>query len=392
MFCLYTNTYIQLFAQIYILLYYLLKSKLSVFKLPTKGPLKLYLLWFGIFTLVSYLSKYWALTEKSDSNTMLTIFRILIIGYVIVRYANNREKTISLLLSFIYAFFFMSIIVVFLGLFVEHNIGSVQLGVSIGQHRNSIGAAAAPLVFICYYFRKFYGMKYGYLFSCYFLLVVLLSGSRGAFLQVVMLLVLCLLIGERKLTRIMRNILFILLLFCVGAIIIQIVPFLRENIWIRIENALTTVFGNQILDTSVSGRDYYRDIALLMFLSRPWLGYGIDGFYCFLRDNSRIMGVVLDPVYSHCNFAELAANYGVLGLVVWYTPMFYVLKRIFVVRKNSKLSTCVCSLFISMLVMDYARILWYQHLEMYYLILLILLCYYEFSDKELCHEGQGVVE
>lgn len=312
---------------------------------------------------------------------MLTIFRIFVIGFIIVRTAVNKEKTISLLLSFVTGFLILSVIVIFLGLFVEHNIGTIQLGVSIGQHRNTLGAAAAPLVFLCYYFRKYYGMRYGYVLSIYFLLVVALSASRGAFLQVVMLLALCLLIGESKLSKSMNNLVLLILLLCLGLVAIQIVPFLRETMWVRLENAFTTIFGSQAVDASVSGRDYYRDIAFIMFLRRPWLGYGIDGFYCFLRDNSRIMGVILNPVYSHCNFAELAADFGVIGLLVWYLPMLYLGRKIYIVRKRSKLKTCICSLFISMLVMDYARILWYQHLEMYYLILLVLMCYYESTDE-----------
>lgn len=390
MFCLYTNTYIQLLSQLILIGMYVLRNKSRLFKYSHKSEVFFYLSWFGAFTALVFASKYWAVFDREGSNTILTVFRIFVIGFIIVRTATNANKTLSLLLSFVTAFFLLAVIILFLGIFVEHNIGTTQLGVSLGQHRNTLGAAAAPLVVLCFYLRKYYGMKYGYLLSVFFVFVVALSGSRGAFLQVVILLALCMLFGESNLSKKMNNLLVFVLIICAGIILMQVVPYLRLTFWVRIQNAISTVLGKEVLDKSTQGRDYYRDIAFLMFVRKPWIGYGLDGFYCFLRDNPTLYGFVLNAVYSHCNYAELAADFGMLGLVIWYLPMLRVAKGIYSARKYSKLATCACALFISMLVMDYARILWYQHLEMYYLILLVLLCRYEAKEAKLKHSDRRV--
>ena len=101
MFCLYTYTYIQLAIQLFVIAYVIFpifkSKKISVKRLR---DMKFYLLWFGTFTFLLFISRYWAYDTYSGSKTMITVFRIFIIGCTIYYYIDSQKKTLSILQNF----------------------------------------------------------------------------------------------------------------------------------------------------------------------------------------------------------------------------------------------------------------------------------------------------
>ena len=374
MFCCYTYTYIQLFAQLFILAYVVgpifIKGKLVLERQGLRN-LVFYILWFGGFTLLLYLSKYWASSVYAGSKTMLSVFRIFAIGCAIFYYADSKEKALSLLQSFILGCFIMGAVAV---ITTGNAVGTTSFGRSIGQHRNQIGAVSAPLAVICYFLNKSYCMRYGNIVSIFFMILTILTGSRSAILQIVFIIVIYILFTETSISKKIKNILAGCLLGIICVVLIQNIPYLYEIVWVRIENAIKTVLGIEIADQSALGRSYYKTIAYMMFLERPLLGYGLDGFKCFVRDNPYIISTtVLNAVYSHCNYAELAANFGLVGLLIWYIPIFLQIKNVIGFRKTTPWSGCLFCVFVSMVFFDYSRIPWETHLVMYLFFIVILL-------------------
>ena len=158
--------------------------------------------------------------------------------------------------------------------------------------------------------------------------------------------------------------------------------YLYDMIWLRIENAINTVLGKDSSDTSAMGRDFYKAIAFIMFKQKPWIGYGVDGFVCFLRDHPTIMGVYMKPVYSHCNYSELAADFGIVGLLLWYIPIVRIFYWGWQTKSSGYIEGCIYAIFVSIVISDYSRFPWDTHLSMYLLFIIVLLIRFDFLDKK----------
>lgn len=371
--CLYTNTYIQLMAQIGMILYIVIpviRTKYIVISKFERSLLKFYLSWFGLFTLIVFLSQFWAYDVNPSSKTLISIFRTFVICFIIVWWSNSKNRIFSILLSYIIACAIMG----FVAFITSFNaLGTTEFGMAIGQHRNQIGAVSAPLSVVCYYLNKEFNYKYGIVLSLYFIFITFCTGSRSSIIQVALIIILILIFTSSGLSQKIRNLCIVLLVAFLGIVVIQNVPYLHEVVWLRIEDGMKTVLGVEIADASALGREYYKTIALMMFLSRPILGYGLDGFYCFLANNPYIMGdnARLGAVYSHCNYAEIAANFGLVGLVVWYIPIIHLMLKIFRTRKIMPWCNCLFAVFFSIVIFDYSRIPWETHLIMYLYIVII---------------------
>ena len=146
----------------------------------------------------------------------------------------------------------------------------------------------------------------------------------------------------------------------VVVVLVQSIPYLYDMIWLRIENAINTVLGKDSSDTSAMGRDFYKAIAFIMFKQKPWIGYGVDGFVCFLRDHPTIMGVYMKPVYSHCNYSELAADFGIVGLLLWYIPIVRIFYWGWQTKSSGYIEGCIYAIFVSIVISDYGKkyLLW----------------------------------
>ena len=164
--------------------------------------------------------------------------------------------------------------------------------------------------------------------------------------------------------------------------LVQSIPYLHDMIWLRIENAINTVLGKDSSDTSAMGRDFYKAIAFIMFKQKPWIGYGVDGFVCFLRDHPTIMGVYMKPVYSHCNYSELAADFGIVGLLLWYIPILRIFYWGWQTKSSGYIEGCIYAIFVSIVISDYSRFPWDTHLSMYLLFIIVLLIRFDFLDKK----------
>lgn len=109
---------------------------------------------------------------------------------------------------------------------------------------------------------------------------------------------------------------------------------------------------------------------------------GVDGFVCFLRDHPTIMGVYMKPVYSHCNYSELAADFGIVGLLLWYIPILRIFYWGWQTKSSGYIEGCIYAIFVSIVISDYSRFPWDTHLSMYLLFIIVLLIRFDFLDKK----------
>ena len=382
MFIFYTNTIIQLVAQIGILLYVVLGSGLFrgniLFGYNRRTNVYFYLMWFGLFVLWSCLSTLWAYDVYEDSKTLITHIRIFVICLAIIYSCSSKQKTIAILESFIVGCAIMGFVALITSPISVY--GTTDFGNLIGQHRNQIGAVAAPLTFLCYYLYKEYNFRFGRVLSFFYTILTIITGSRSSIIQLFLVLVFLFLFTNKDYIRKLVNLglLFGVFAFVIAAL--YFIPYFRDSIWDRLIEGIKVVLGVDLSETSALGREYYKEIAFELFLDRPWLGYGIDGFRNFLNNNPYyISGVHMEAVYSHCNYAEIAANYGVVGLLIWYVPIIIVIIWAIMIKNKTCWGGCLFAVFFSMVLLDFSRIPWETHLVMYLYVLMIVLIRFEKS-------------
>lgn len=383
MLCLYTHTYIQLGIQLLIIAYVVIKKfgtlrlRMSIENLKS---IVFLVIWAGGLTLLMYASKYWAVASLADSNTVLTMFRIFAIGLTLFLYVDSAEKALSVLQSLALAAFVMSIVVLLTTPVSEYfQAGDEGFGSKIGQHRNQVGCLDSAMAIVCIYLKRYTNYQYGYYLSFFFIVVTLLSGSRGSLIQMIIVFVLIISM-DNNLFRMIFKLSLLAFLGCTVIIIIKNIPILYENIWLRFDSMFTTLSGEEVTDTSTMGREFYKEIAFEMFKQKPLLGWGVDGFVTYLFNNPYYKGYYIAPVYSHCNFTELAACFGIVGLLIWYVPTFSMLIRSFKNLRKSPLIEMTSYLLFSMIILDYGRIPWSSHLGMYIYFAVFLVIYWVTND------------
>jgi hypothetical protein len=90
----------------------------------------------------------------------------------------------------------------------------------------------------------------------------------------------------------------------------------------RMETMINGYLGRGALEVSARGRDNLRNLAFSRWIGSPLWGYGFDSFKYYAQET---LGQFM---YSHCNFAELLHNGGIIVFVAYYWIFFTILKRV----------------------------------------------------------------
>jgi O-antigen ligase len=161
-------------------------------------------------------------------------------------------------------------------------------------------------------------MKLLLIFSIPFLLYLdIMAASRKA----ILMLVICL-CGMRILnnpTKVVKNILFITVGVCLTMYLIFEVPFFYELIGWRMEGMVALLRGEPtVADSSSITRAMMLNSAMQTFYDNPIFGVGMNNFRFFN---------IVRVTYAHNNFAEIAADLGILGLTAYYWIFLYIIKN-----------------------------------------------------------------
>lgn len=196
--------------------------------------------------------------------------------------------------------------------------GSERVGEAIWLNPNSIGLRTSVGFILCLYFSK--QKKFYYFLAIAMGAIALLSGSRKAFIFILLEITLFML-GKDNGWKTVLNI--CLVVIACGAIVYAVfnVPALYDVLGKRMEKFLISSFGinvthqysMRVVDGSADEREQFRQMAMQMFFARPILGWGGNGFVTEMR---RIHFHHI--AYSHCNYTELLATLGISGLLLYY--------------------------------------------------------------------------
>ena len=299
---------------------------------------------FMILTFVLYAAVV-TLINKADFSrivTMFVIFGSFVVMYFAIRILNNNLLLfISLFFAaFAYLIFFIAmswneiISLEFLNGRLGGNIGNENnVGINLLMYSSMFCVAALN--------KKRWYFAFG---SIPFIVLTFFTGSKKVFLGFVLLVVVVLfyIFRHRKIIFLLSLSLCLILLFL--TLQLAIFSTLRERIFEMIISIFT---GSG--STSTELREIYSEIGLYLGGQNLFFGLGAEGF----RLNTNF------GTYSHNNFVEIFCDFGLIGFMLFYLPLIYV---IFSIKRfhSSKIYFFAFFMILFLFVMGFAMIFYYS--------------------------------
>lgn len=276
--------------------------------------------WMLGFLLISSLSLFYAANREATIDSLKTLIVMLFVCFLISKDIYEKKDLRELLWT---TFFSLLIVAVYLYLYVDFNLFALtRIGeANTGRwNANDIGimTSIGILIAIMLFRDTNRLMKLLLIFSIPFLLYLdIMAASRKA----ILMLVICL-CGMRILnnpTKVVKNILFITVGVCLTMYLIFEVPFFYELIGWRMEGMVALLRGEPtVADSSSITRAMMLNSAMQTFYDNPIFGVGMNNFRFFN---------IVRVTYAHNNFAEIAADLGILGLTAYYWIFLYIIKN-----------------------------------------------------------------
>lgn len=319
--------------------------------------------WYLIFFLYMTLSFLWAVFKDRSSGVYEASFRVLLFVLCLDVFCDSKENTDYMLNAAIFAGVFYAIHVIMTTPVSYY--GTVNVGASVNEQRNFVGQVCALISIISFVLlmsEKQRKKRSWYLFAmilCYF--VSCISGSRKAFLMLPLAVVLYLL-TQKSLNKKLQ---YLLILFIVAILFFSIFAqsaYLQEYFGER----LLAIFDDSIADKSIAGRNYLKLVAISLFQKHPILGMGCDNVRSYLRS----IGYP-NQVYAHNNYLELLADYGIVGIVLFYNFHLRVLYQTIKDRWSNMYSKMSFVFILAIMFMDYGQVSYQKHM---YIYLLVVVC------------------
>lgn len=279
------------------------------------------LVWILLFCTYTSVSKIWAKEITSSQMTIvITLIEIIIVFYCILSYVEDTKTLFSFMKIFINAIVVM--VVAFYATSPIRTWGTEGMGSWLYIWRNAAGyyfGFAALMAIFLYYMGVNSKKSLG---KAMFLVVAAIgTGSRKVFLLLIIAIVVFLFLQpgfQKKLKYVLATAVILGLFVVIG----YNIPVIRDLYMGRLFAVLQ---GAQSSDSSTVVRTLLRQQALELFLTKPVFGNGLEGFTIWLAtQGSFLTRWAMHATYSHCNYTELLANFGIVGFFLFY---FYPVKR-----------------------------------------------------------------
>lgn len=374
MFCFYTITVVQYAAHFMMWAYCVI-----VFTRRNEGKIRKSTLHnmllvcggYGLLVLWALISRIWAYGVMENSATLNGMIKILSIMLCMIIYVDSQHKVEAILISYVNALVVMALLILITSPISTY--GTVNFGGITQQFRNGIANVLFFGIVLVLIISPTLKKNTNILYIGLFLLTGLCTGSRRGIIQLVLIALLYAL-TEKNLNEKLKKVMLVVLFVLIGGIILSSIPYLRETYWSR----LFSIFDLSVDETgggeaSTVGRNIYRMIAMDMFRMRPLTGFGIDGFHCYLADHPYTYTTyAMSAVYSHCNYTELLADFGIPGFIFYYILHINILKKIRKSYKENKFFRATLVIILSTLVLDYGGISFQSNFAMYMYTILFL--------------------
>jgi len=330
-----------------------------------------YMLWISLYCFVSAL---WAWNPDYAVEKGLTIFELLIAFSLL--YECYKNSGVDRLLTIImWGGFFLSIYTFFF-----YGIDNLQDTIEEGERLengfaniNTVAMTCSSSIIIAYYLFKKRLNVLDILLCLPCLLVVASSGSRKAFVMLVAgVIALSVFYSNSKKKNSNKLLTIIGYVFMIIAVSFFIA---KSGIFAgtieRMDEMMPSLTGKGEADSSSMIRAYYRYIGFEQFLKTPILGIVLlalqhTGRFCYL----------------HCNYAEIAACGGVVGLYIVYWIYFKLIKTELRYIKTDPSAVMMLIFLFMNLIMDYGSVSYYGK-ETYFMFMIFCIHYDSLKSRNV---------
>lgn len=305
-----------------------------------------YMIWSIGFAVICFLSLMWSQSFSTSLNTAKGFLEIVIIGSLFLSQVYDKKKAEFYTKAVVLAGLCLMIRVL-----VEFPIaswGMVRLH-NASLNSNSIGLLLAVSTLCAYHLYKITTKKVYLIAAFPFIITILFTGSRKAFIGIALGLVFLWWLHienkTKKIAMIPLAFIAILVLFYLALNI----PSLYNVIGYRIEGFFN-IFGDAVItDMSIIQRSEMINVGYKLFLQSPLFGHGVDSY-------SSISGF---GTYSHNNYIELLSDIGLIGTLWYYSIYIYNIKRIIkIVRLKDRQVNLFACFFLIQIIWEFASVSW----------------------------------
>ena len=314
--------------------------------LSVKGQISIdrrYVGWQLFFLLFCLFSVGWSINPKLSLYVFKNIIPIVCLSLVLMQYIRSENELFRVIFIFyacavflcLYSFFFV-------------DIRSMEDRHDLGAEFDAwnLNSVAVDLVYGFFFgflwtrrFRKKGSLPVLLLFSLLSLYIILLSGSRRALL----VLAIFVLLYFALLTKIgfVKKILIVGIVLGGAGLLVFSGPF-YNYIGVRIVEMFNILQGDSHGDNSrliliLDGLEWFKD--------KPVFGHGIN---CFRELSNQTYEFAGKNFYAHNNYVELLVDVGVIGLLLYYLPLFGLLFRAGQIKNSAaflSITLCCVALF-----------------------------------------------
>lgn len=178
------------------------------------------------------------------------------------------------------------------------------------------------------------------------------TGSRKVLIQIAITIFLYIILQDNVKKKI-KTLAIVIFIGMILLVIASQIPFFQEFYGER----FLAIFDENIVDSSVAGRNYLKDTAIQLFIQRPIGGNGVDAVRYYLE----LIGYRW-ATYSHNNYVEILSSYGIIGILLYY---YYIIKTVikgYRYKKYSKNIKLFIILLITYLIMDIGSVSYYMRM------------------------------
>jgi hypothetical protein len=252
--------------------------------------------------------------------------------------------------------FIFSFLIVYFGAIIHPSISSSNRLGTIFNNQNEVGRFLVFCFIICFYFALFKKYIFSYLFVFLSVYFVLLTGSISNLLCIfcIIFFSVFLFFGRKGRLVIVLSFVFSLVLFF-GILQIPVFLYFKTRIYGALQiNGQSDLSTFERWNAAVSG--FY------LFLEKPLFGWGAN--YVSTSD--------VYSIYSHNNIAEVAACFGIFGLLseetLFIKPFIHSLKKKNYSTDRLFMFSAMIAFF--MIIFQFFLVSYYSKIEFYYLSLM----------------------
>ena len=185
-------------------------------------------------------------------------------------------------------------------------------------------------------------------------MTAILTSSRKALIMC-LLGVLLMVVFNYRARNYMLRVLIAIVLLIVALVLVYEIPYLYRTVGVRLDKMIEFIMSDRTVDNSLALRSFYIDMARSYFAESPLIGIGLNNFTYRIHDyGSRLS-------YAHNNYMEIAADLGVVGLVIYYWFYIYLLfklgRQVLDGHKNALLFFAMMILF---MIFEYGMVNYYK--------------------------------